>query len=83
MALLSLASPRGKEQKKNLMQEAVEKWSDARRAKLVPAKAGIQINTEAYTVRRSDAGHLVCVEAGGLPRFARNKRRRWPFVDSL
>ena len=25
----------------------------------------------------------MCDEAGGLPRFARNKRRRWAFLDGL
>ena len=50
---------------------------------MVRCKAHETLRNEAYTVRRSDEGHWVCVEAGGLPRFARNKRRRWPFLVSL
>jgi hypothetical protein len=49
--------------------EAFEKGSYARRTKHVPAKAGIQIDDEAYTVRRSDEGRV--------------QRRRWPFLGSL
>ena len=48
-----------------------------------PREGGGPCHIEAYTVRRSDDGHWVCVEAGGLPRFARNKRRRWPFLGIL
>jgi hypothetical protein len=33
---------------KKLLLEAVEKVTDARQAKLVPAKAGIHFNNEAY-----------------------------------
>ena len=34
--------------------EADEKWSYARRTKHAPAKAGVQTDNEAYTVRRSE-----------------------------
>ncbi len=46
-------------------------------------KAHESLRNEAYTVRRSDEPIGFCDVAGRLPRFARNKRRRWAFWDGL
>jgi hypothetical protein len=46
-------------------------------------KAHEGLRNEAYTVRRSDEAIRHATKQGGLPRFARNKRRRWAFMDGL